>query len=372
MKLAELPDVDFVNVSADEVQASVFECYTNITSRSVAKGDPTRLFLLTISDVIIRLLNDINYTGKQNLLKYAIGEALDNIAALTETERLPASAAMTTIKITLSEERDNEVIVPSGTRIATADGVYFALSEAVIVTAGTTTATGDAVCTETGDVGNGYLPGEINQIVDPVAYVASMTNTTQSEGGSDKEDDDSLRERAHEAPERFSVAGPEGAYQYHAKSVNSAITDVAVTSPSPGVVNVYPLLEGGEIPGEELLEEIEERLSDKTIRPLTDDVEVKAPTKASYDITGTYYIDNNDTNQAADIQARVTEAVNEYVMWQESKLGRDINPSKLISMLMAAGIKRVDITSPTFTKLENTQVAVADEINVTMAGAEEE
>ena len=372
MKLAELPDVDFVNVAADEVQASIFECYQNITGRSVAKGDPTRLFLLTMSDVIIRLLNDINYTGKQNLLKYAIGEALDNLAALTETERLPASAAMTTMKITLSEARDNTVIIPQGTRVSTADGVYFALTGAVVVTVGNTMATGEAVCTETGNIGNGYLPGEINQIVDPVAYVAAMTNTTQSEGGSDIESDESLRERAHEAPERFSVAGPEGAYQYHAKSVNSAITDVAVTSPSPGVVNVYPLLEGGEIPGEELLEEIEERLSDKTIRPLTDDVEVKAPTKASYDITGTYYIDNNDTNQAADIQARVTEAVNEYVMWQKSKLGRDINPSKLISMLMAAGIKRVDITSPTFTKLENTQVAIADEINVTMAGAEEE
>ena len=372
MKLADLPDVDFINVSADEIQASVFESYKNIVGRSVAKGDPTRLFLLFISDVVIRLCNNQNYIGKQNLLKYAVGDNLDNIAALTETERLPASAAMTTIKITLSEERNNEVIVPAGTRIATADGVYFAFSEAVIVTAGASTATGEAVCTETGDVGNGYLPGEINQIVDPVAYVETMTNTTKSEGGSDEEDDDSLRERAHEAPERFSVAGPEGAYQYHAKSVNSAITDGAVTSPSPGVVNIYPLLDGGDIPGEELLEEIEDRLSDKTIRPLTDDVEVKAPTKASYDITGKYYIDSNDTNQAADIQARVTEAINEYILWQKSKLGRDINPSKLISMVMDAGIKRIDITSPTFTKLENTQVAIADEINVTMAGAEEE
>lgn len=372
MKLADLPDVDFINVSADEIQASVFECYKNIVGRSVAKGDPTRLFLLVMSDVVIRLCNNQNYIGKQNLLKYAVGGNLDNIAALTETERLPASAAMTTIKITLSEARDNEVIVPAGTRVATADGIYFALSEAVIVTAGNTAATGEAVCTETGDIGNGYLPGEINQIVDPVAYVAAMTNTTQSEGGSDEEDDESLRERAHEAPERFSVAGPEGAYQYHAKSVNSAITDVAVTSPSPGIVNIYPLLDGGEIPGEELLQEVEERLSDKTIRPLTDNVEVKAPEEVSYNIAGTYYIDSNDVNQAADIQSRVTEAVNEYVLWQKSKLGRDINPSKLISMVMAAGVKRVDVTAPVFAKLENMQVAVADEISMTMAGAEEE
>lgn len=372
MKLAELPDVDFINVSADEIQASVFACHQNITGRSVAKGDPTRIFLLVIADVVIRLCNNQNYIGKQNLLKYAVGDNLDHIAALTETTRLPASAAMTTIKLTLSEARDNEVIVPAGTRIATADGVYFALSEAVIVTAGQTTAIGEAVCTETGDIGNGYLPGEINQIVDQVAYIEAMTNTTRSEGGSDEEDDESLRERAHEAPERFSVAGPEGAYQYHAKSVNSAIIDVAVTSPSPGVVNVYPLLEGGEIPGEELIQEVEEKLSDKEIRPLTDDVKVKALADVSYNITGTYYIDSNDINQAADIQARVTDAVNEYILWQKSKIGRDINPSKLISMIMTAGIKRVDITSPTFTKLENTQVAVADAVNITMAGAEEE
>ncbi len=42
-----------------------------------------------------------------------------------------------------------------------------------------------------------------------------------------------------------------------------------------------------------------------------------------------------------------------YIVWQHGKLGRDINPSKLISLLMQTGVKRVDLTSPAFVHLQD-------------------
>ena len=43
----------------------------------------------------------------------------------------------------------------------------------------------------------------------------------------------------------------------------------------------------------------------------------------------------------------------QYTAWQCAKLGRDINPSRLISMLMETGIKRVELEEPAFTSLKD-------------------
>lgn len=45
--------------------------------------------------------------------------------------------------------------------------------------------------------------------------------------------------------------------------------------------------------------------------------------------------------------------MDEYTAWQCARPGRDINPSKLISLLMETGIKRVDLAEPTFTSLKD-------------------
>ena len=47
------------------------------------------------------------------------------------------------------------------------------------------------------------------------------------------------------------------------------------------------------------------------------------------------------------------DKVEQYKAWQCAKLGRDINPSRLISMLMETGIKRVDVAEPAFTSLKD-------------------
>lgn len=371
MKLADIPDVDFVNVDAQEIENAVFDAYQNITGRTLAQGDPVRLFLLFQADVIIRLLNKINFTAKQNLLKYATGDNLDVLAANAWTTRIAASAAHTTLKATLSAVREKETIIPKGTRVSTQDNIAFETDSALIIKAGEQAGTVAATCTRTGTIGNNFRVGEICNIVDPVAYVDTMVNTTFSEGGSDTETDDSLRERTWEAPETLSVAGPEGAYKARTKAANSSIIDVYVDSPSPGVVRVVPLLVGGEVPGEEILAEVQKELSADSVRPLTDYVQTRAPTVVSYDISATYYID--DDADAATVQTTVTAAVSNFAAWQRARLGRDINPSRLVQMLMGvSGVKRVDVTKPAFTVLSNTQVAHEKTVNVVMAGSEGE
>lgn len=371
MKLSDIPDVNFTTIDAEEIEGTLFTAYANITGRTLAKGDPVRLFLLVIADVIIRLLNIINETGRQNLVKHSTGEYLDALGANVWTTRIQASAATTTIEASLSAAREQETVIPAGTRISPGENVYFATDEDLMIKAGDTEGTVSATCTETGTRGNGYAIGEIKTIVDPVPYVASMVNITKSEGGAGIEEDDAFRQRIWEAPESLSVAGPAGAYRAKIMAANSSIVDVYPYSPSAGVVRNIILLKDGGLPEEELLEDALKAVSADSERPLTDSVETAAPETISYDIDAAYYI--FDDASAATVQEKVAGKVAEYVAWQCESLGRDVTPDKLHALLFSIpGMKRVIIRSPVHIELDRTKVALANSVSVTMAGSEEE
>ena len=108
--------------------------------------------------------------------------------------------------------------------------------------------------------------------------------------------------------------------------------------------------ENGEIPGEELIQTVSKYLSDSKRRPLTDKVTVKTPKTTSYDINMTYYISTEDADANTTI-ANINNAVSDYISWQDTKMGRDINPDKLTQLCLKAGEKRVEIKSPVFTHI---------------------
>lgn len=372
-KLSDLKEVNFVSIDKAEVEAEVFAIYYTITKRTepLADGDPVRLFILFIVNLVIMLLNKLNETGRKNLLKSSDENFLDGLGALVGTTRIPASAARAVMQIKLSAERETETIIPEGTRVSPENNIYFAIVSDVVIPAGETSAQVTAVCTETGEIGNGYAEGEIKEIVDPVAYVASIVNISKSAGGSDTEKDDSLRERIFEAPESYSCAGSEGAYIYHAKSVNAAVIDVEPYSPAPGVVQLVILLTGGTIPENVVTGEIQDALSAKSKRPLTDWLIVTPPEAVSYDINLKYWI--YEDADPTEVSAAVWAAIAEYKLWQRTKLGRDINPDEITDKLKSvSGVKRLEIVSPVFTKLSKVQVAQDNKIKVSMEGSEEE
>jgi len=371
VEFKNLPQITFAEKSAAAIGAAVITAYEAIAGFTLAPGDPRRLFLLTIADIIAQQRVLIDYTGKQNLLAFATGDNLDHIGVLVGTDRLPAAAATVTLRFTLSALQPEAVIIPAGTRATPGENLLFATTATVTVPAGQTHVDVGAVCTETGAKGNGYAPGQINKIVDPIQWVASVSNTTTSEGGADIESDDAYRERIRQAPEQFSTAGPDGAYLYHAKKASALIIDVSVISPSPGVVEIRPLLAGGEIPGQEILDAVAAACSDKSVRPLTDNVSVLAPTVVAFDVDVTYWIDSDNSAIAASIQAAVEQAVADWVLWQKSKLGRDVNPSELTARMVNAGAKRVLVTSPAYTAVTKSQVAVAGAVTKTFGGLED-
>lgn len=237
--------------------------------------------------------------------------------------------------------------------------------------------------------------------------------------------DNRLRERIRLAPSALSTCGPEQAYIYIAKSADSRIADVTAVSDYEtlsrtltvydgkaffggarlltdtltvksdgddvpftasyedemltisvrdvesiditirrtleGCVKIVPLLEGGADPTEAIKEKILAACSAEDKRPLTDLVTVDSPDRVNFDIELTYYYEPADTEAISYVEGS-GGAIEEYIAWQTSALGRDINPDRLKWIILHPDDEtvtpyRVDIVSPVFTELEDTEVA---------------
>ncbi len=369
-----LAPVNFLETDAETIRSQIITGFEQASGDTLAAGDPRRLFLLSIADVIIQQRTAINLAAQQNLLSYAQGNYLDALGQLLAVERMAESKAVTTLEFTLSQALGSVYTIPAGTQV-TNGVVTFETDEDLLIPIGQTKGEVSASCTVAGPVGNDYLAGQVNTIVTPMTFVSGAQNTTITTGGADAESDPDFADRIRLAPNSFSVAGPEKAYVYHAKSVSPAIIDVKVDSPTPGEVDVYVLLTDGTLPTEDTLEQIEEHLSDENIRPLTDYVVVKAPTASNYEIELHYWISQEDSSKAAQIQADVEAAVEQYRLWQQTKIGRDITPGKLLQLVFAAGASRVDnskLKPATWKKLEAMQVAQCTKVSVVYEGYKDE
>ena len=349
------PAYQFVPTDTNEIISDLIEGYELIMKSAVRPASPEMQFIRWIAHVIIqeRMLN--NWTGNQNIPSRADGANLDALAELTYIRSRPeAKAAACTMRFYISQPQEQAILVPAGTRVTDAGGALFwATAEDCYIPAGESFVETAAWCQTAGTIGNGYAAGQLHTLVDVYEYYSKCTNTTVSDGGSDIPTDEEYYELMRASMDAYSCAGARGSYIYWAKQVSTEIVDVAANSPTPGVVKIYVLMEDGTLAGEEIKSKVLAACSEDTKRPLTDLVFVEDAEIVPYDIQLTYYIPKQSTHSGAEIERAVNQAVGKYIAWQCGKLGRDINPSKLYSLLMETGIKRVNLVSPVFTPLRD-------------------
>ena len=379
-KLYNLPDISFVDDITyeqilNDMVADYETKYQEITGRKITlrPGDKEHIHLRIEAGQYYQMYQIMDNAAKMNLLKYSKGNFLRHLGAFKKTFIQEPKPAVVTARFTLSEVRKDVIYIPQGTRITAGDGVYFATDDYAEVKAGDSFVDIDCTCESVGEVGNDYIPGQIEIIVDPVPYVASVTNTTKSEGGSGEESEESFRERIFLAPSSYSVAGPADAYEYWVKQYNSAaIEDVKIYEPTEAVVDIRILLNGGALPSQTFCSGCLEYLKENPIIPLTDNDIVAAPDVVNYNLKAVYYIARSDLNNIAVIQESIEAAKDTYLNWQRTKIGRDINPDALTEFVRAAGGKRVVITSPVFTPIPETSIAIEKTVEFVYGGIEDD
>lgn len=377
--ITEYPEISFIDdYTMVELEADMIarwkEKFAEITGKNVTlgKADERRLILQACAYYLFQGYKFVDRAGKMNTLKYATGDYLENLGALKGIYRLPANAATTTMRFNIVSARAAATPIPKGSRVTAGDGVYFATTVYTEIPSGELYVDVKAQCLTAGAAGNAYSAGEINTMVDIVAYIDSAENITKPENGRDIETDDDLRERIFLAPKGFVTGGTNEAYEYMVRAYDTSVEDVKVTSPSPRIVQIIVLLANGVIPGDEYIGDLKAYIEDPERKMLTDEIVIKKPEAAEYDIDFNYYINESDKSKAVTIQSEVNTAVAEYELWQRAKIGRDINPDELVKRVIAAGAKRVVLTHPKYQSTTEEQVAVPKTVSVTYGGLEDD
>lgn len=181
------------------------------------------------------------------------------------------------------------------------------------------------------------------------------------------EDDEDFRRRLVLAPEGFSVAGPEGAYIYHALSSDPDVLDASAISPTPGDVLVSVLArDNGGVASPALLATVEAYLSTETRRPLTDAVTVQSATLVDYEVEA-----NVTTLSGPDAAIVLAEAQARLLAYQERshRLGRDVTRFGIGAALFAEGVQNIVLTQPAAdVVVTRTQAARCTALTVTHVG----
>jgi len=376
MLIDNLPEISFVDKDPLAVETELLNNWQalentaaateNRQPRTLGAADPLRTVFKTITLAAVSLLQAIDHTGKQNLLAYAIEDNLEHKGIDLAVGRNEAKAATVTVRFTLSTIRESVVNIPAGTMVTAGNEIFFSVRDTAQILPGNLSIDCVCECLTAGEAGNGYLPGEIVTLVNPIGFVdpLAVANIDTSAGGIEVESDDSYRERIRTAPEKFTTAGSWDSYKFWARSATQNIIDVSVYRPEAGYVNVVLLMTGGTLPSDPERALVSEVLNAEKIRPGTDEVQVLAPEVISYEVELTYYIRSSDAISVTTIQNKINTAISDFILWQKSKIGRDINPTQLIAAIHNAGAKRVELTLPVTTTIENNQIAIADMDNI--------
>ncbi|WP_312730829.1 baseplate J/gp47 family protein [Atlantibacter hermannii] len=181
------------------------------------------------------------------------------------------------------------------------------------------------------------------------------------------ESDEDLRQRAPEAFEGLSVAGPEAAYNFHARSADGRVADASTVSPSPAVVVVTVLShEGNGQASQALLDIVSRKLSAETIRPLGDRLTIQSAAITEYRVAAKLHL--FDGVVAGPCLAAAKNNLAAYLL-EQKKLARSIRRDNYKAVLRVAGVDWVELLEPAADVLmDKSQSGYCTATDITIAG----
>lgn len=366
-----MSEFNFCETDIEKIKQEMADDYEATCGVKLYTGSPNWLFMNWLAYYLWQGNVATNEAAKQNLKKYAKDENLDAvIECIDGIERNDNAAAEVPLRFKLKEGEAYQVI-PKDTRVTPDNTVIFVTKEDLIILAYNDEKTGAlvnygdvmAVCTSEGLIGNDFAAGTINKMLDYIPKIESVTNLETSSGGKVKESDAEYYERSIEESKRASVAGPLDAYESLSYAASSAVVnarafggDTETGADEDILIKLICNTERQD--ADEIINDVLSYITSKPVKPQTDLVKVELADKVEYTIEFEYGINTKNTQEAAHTLAAVDDTVEKYKTWQDSKIGRAINPTKLTNLLGEIGASNVKIINPQYTTLTEKQCAV--------------
>ena len=358
---------DEIKIIADDVRTILADTIADYEQRTGKTLQPAHIERSIIQSYSYReqlVRKGINHAFLQQFPQFSTGLALDLCGEMMGSYHLKDQAASCILRFSV-QGAHGDIVIPEGTQVQASDSLWFSTIAEIRIRATEQYADIEAVANLTGSMGNGWQAGQVKTLKTALNAEVSVQNLDTTSGGIETESDDDYRVRILLAPEAFTTCGSIAAYQYHTRSVSQTIADVAVTTPVGGAVKLTILTKQG-LPSASLLNQVSRYVSAEKRRPLCDTVQVVAPERVAYHIVAN--LDLLATYAENEVKQRAENALREYLSARTQKLGLDIVPLDIQTVLKVAGVYNVTLTSPALTELNEEQWAECEQFTLNING----
>lgn len=297
-------------------------------------GDEKEILLRAVQSIMVQAFAGVDNALRMATLHYAVGDYLDIYGQNRGCNRIQAQAARAMVEIKFRATGTAGVIA-AGTAV-TADGEHlYSLDEDVAQTGYQQTICVKVTAFDMGSSGNGLLAHTQMQFLIPQDAVESVFCVKDAEGGQEREDDETYRDRIRSFGLTNITTGPKVQYEAAAKDVTSEIMDARAVNLGAGKVGIALLL-ASDTGAAAIIHNVEEAVNSTKVRPLTDNVSVYRAAEISYTLNVMYKAESGNG-----IASAVAAAVTDYQKWQDGTIGRAFNPDRLMAACYQAGASRV-------------------------------
>lgn len=352
LRAAAVPE--FFQRDTAEIKKSLVAKFEAETGRTLYPAQTEMFFIDLMAYAVSMLAEGAQAAVLQNRAIWAEGRHLDEVGANVSTYRLKAQAAQSNVRFTLSAIRATAVIIAQGTRVSAGSDLIFITAKELVIAAGNLTGDVDVTADQAGEAYNDLQLGQIEDILDPVAFVSGVANVLISDGGADIESDDRFRIRIANAFERLSKGGSRQGYIENVKAVSALISDVQVIRTQPGYIEITPLMIDG-VSSNLMDAEILAYLVVNNLIPMGDYVSISKATEVTFDVVMTLSV---APGMAGTVQDQAEGIIRDRFSEWRLTLGAQVAPSALVEAVRAiAGV--VGVTGPAFnfTDLPSTSFA---------------
>lgn len=327
-------ELHYLAYDPDEIMTEMMTAYVYAGGGVVRAGDEKEMLLRGVQTVIMQAFAGIDNALRMATLRYAIGEYLDVIGENRDCLRIEAAKATATITITTAATGEVETI-PAGSAL-TEDGTTMYVTDEDITLPGTAgTLTASITAEQAGTKGNSLLSGAVMQFLVTFEGVSNVVCSVAAEGGQDREDDETYRERLRVYGLSAVTTGPSESYERIAMETSSDIIDAKAIHGDDLDVEIYLILKAG-AQAATINAAVLAACSPKDARPLSDHLIVDEAEDVTYTLNVKY--SGVDTTNLAEA---VAAAVAKYQAWQDNVIGQAFNPDILKSYLYQSGCTQV-------------------------------
>jgi len=324
----------------DELYEELRESFAGTTGIAVRADSAPAARLYAMAAQLNALYHQLEWTREQCFPQTATGEYLDRFAQMRTLTRRPAAAAAGTVRFYKSGESSRAVTVPAGTVCMTAGYVRFVTAAEAVIGAEDSWADVPVEAAEAGAFGN-VAAGAVCVLANAPVGVGWCENLAAMEGGSDAEDDETLRARVLATYARL----PNGANTAWYESAALGFSGVAAVSVVPrprGVGSVDVIVASREgVPSTALLTEIGEAL--RSMREIAVDLRVLAPETES--VTVSVRVRAAAGYDGETVRSAVEEAVESW--FDGTLLGKGVTRARLGAVIFGVeGVENYELLVP--------------------------